>query len=324
MNFKRLFLRNKNNKFLYYLRAICRGLVPEGIVRKRLKLKVHRDWGDESAYLESRINYYNKLDGLVALSDAAIAIRNYTIPEKIRVYYFDSKEYLRFFDPNLKFELLPGDVIHIPKFPALVKSRPIIGENRNSVLLNLDKSRHFNFIQDDIPFAKKRNILVGRSGFSQVHRQKFFEMYATHPLCNLAKATKSSQKDFLSITNHLAFKFILALEGNDVASNLKWIMSSNSIAVMPEPTYETWFMEGRLIPDYHYLSILPDYSDLEEKLTYYIAHPEAAEAIARQANAYVEQFKNSKREDAISLLVLDKYFQSTNVERYSFPLLKHA
>ena len=40
----------------------------------------------------------------------------------------------------------------------------------------------------------------------------------------------------LTIREHLDYKFIMALEGNDVASNLKWVMSSNSIAVMTRPT----------------------------------------------------------------------------------------
>lgn len=100
----------------------------------------------------------------------------------------------------------------------------------------------------------------------------------------------------------------MALEGNDVASNLKWVMSSNSIAIMPRPVYETWFMEGMLKPDYHYIEVKPDFSDLEEKMDYYTAHPEAAQAIIDHAHEYVEQFKDSKREDIISLLVLDKYF----------------
>ena len=50
-----------------------------------------------------------------------------------------------------------------------------------------------------------------------------------------------------------------------MSSNLKWIMSSNSIAVMPRPEFETWFMEGRLIPGVHYIEINRDYSDLDEK-----------------------------------------------------------
>lgn len=103
----------------------------------------------------------------------------------------------------------------------------------------------------------------------------------------------------------------MALEGNDVASNLKWIMSSHSIAVMPRPTCETWFMEGRLQPNIHYIEVQPDFSNLIDRITYYIEHPEEAEAIVRNANQYVAQFFNREREDIISYLVLQRYFERT-------------
>ena len=88
-------------------------------------------------------------------------------------------------------------------------------------------------------------------------------------------------------------------------------MSSNSIAVMPRPTCETWFMEGTLIPDYHYIEIKADFSDLEERLNYYIEHIDEAQEILKHAHEYVAQFKNRERENLISLLVLDKYFEMT-------------
>ncbi len=115
----------------------------------------------------------------------------------------------------------------------------------------------------------------------------------------------------MTIKEQLEYKFILAIEGYDVASNLKWVMSSNSIAVMPRPTCETWFMEGTLIPNYHYIEIKPDFSDLEERLQYYMAHTDEAQAIIEHAHEYIEQFKNKKREQLISLLVLEKYFKMT-------------
>lgn len=104
----------------------------------------------------------------------------------------------------------------------------------------------------------------------------------------------------------------MALEGNDVASNLKWIMSSNSIAVMPKPTCETWFMEGSLVPNVHYIEIKEDFSDLEERLTYYIEHLDDALTIIENAHRYVSQFQDKSRENLISLLVLQKYFEKTN------------
>lgn len=72
--------------------------------------------------------------------------------------------------------------------------------------------------------------------------------------------------DKKTIREHLDYKFIIALEGNDVASNLKWVMSSNSLAVMTRPTCETWFMEGQLIPDYHYVEVKEDFLTLRTNL----------------------------------------------------------
>ena len=117
----------------------------------------------------------------------------------------------------------------------------------------------------------------------------------------------------------LKYKFIMCVEGVDVATNLKWVMSSNSIAVMPRPKIESWFMENKLIPEKHYIEIKEDYSDLESKIKYYIKNPEKCKSIIKNANDYVIQFKNKNREDLISLLVLEKYFHFTGQqEKTSF------
>ncbi|MFQ8804580.1 MAG: glycosyl transferase family 90 [Alistipes indistinctus] len=105
---------------------------------------------------------------------------------------------------------------------------------------------------------------------------------------------KRWSKGKITLFEHLVYKFILTLEGIDVSTSLKWVMSTNSVAVMPRPTYETWFMEGTLIPNYHYIEIKSDYSDLPQRLQYYIDHPEEAEAIARHAHEYISQFRDKK------------------------------
>lgn len=72
-------------------------------------------------------------------------------------------------------------------------------------------------------------------------------------------------------------------------------------------------MEGTLRPNYHYIECRPDYSDLEERLHYYIAHPDEAEAIIRHAHDYVARFRDSRRERIITYLVLQKYFAHTGM-----------
>jgi RNase adaptor protein for sRNA GlmZ degradation len=71
-------------------------------------------------------------------------------------------------------------------------------------------------------------------------------------------------------------------------------------------------MEGQLIPNYHYIEVKEDFSDMEERLQYYIDHPEEAEAIIQHAHDFVDQFRDKKRESLISLQVLKKYFEITN------------
>ena len=206
----------------------------------------------------------------------------------------------------------------VPEVPSIVKSRPIGNDNANSVLLNLDKVRHFIFLRDDIPFREKADRAIFRLAITRrPHRERFMRMYFGSDCCDAGISTPRPEypaewvKPHISMYDHLKYKFILAIEGYDVATNLKWIMSSNSLAVMPRPTYETWFMEGTLIPDYHYVEIKPDYSDLEERMRYYIEHPAQAEAIIAHAHEYIAQFRDREREKLIALLVLRNYFRRT-------------
>jgi len=314
--FKKLSTKHKNNKFWYYFKNFVRQLFPGKIYQLSLDKRLATINDFDIEYIKKRLNYYNKLDEKVILSDEVKILSNFKNRKKHRTYFFDSFEFTRFFTPNLKADFKFGDVTFVPKEPAIVKSRPIHGENANSVVLNLDKVRHFTFVNDKKDFRQKKNMLVGRSYATQAHRIKFLEMYINHPLCNVGKINNNNKhpnllREILTFDEHLEYKFILCLEGNDVASNLKWVMSSQSLAVMPLPKYETWFMEGTLIPNFHYVLIKDDYSDLEERMKYYMEHTEEAIEIIENAHRYIAQFKNRQREDLISLLVLEKYFYKT-------------
>lgn len=112
----------------------------------------------------------------------------------------------------------------------------------------------------------------------------------------IKKRLQQKTDEKCTLHQHLKYKFVISLEGNDVASNLKWIMSSNSIEIMPKPTYETWFIEGKFVAEHHYIEIKEDYSNLEQRLNYYIENPEKASIIIKNANEYVSRFFDEKRE----------------------------
>lgn len=316
MTLQEISIALQKNKLPYYAQNLLRQLVPRKWYQRLLfkKLSIIKHYNP--AEIHDRVNYYNKLAKPTTLGDQATRLQDMQMFKSPKTYNFDTFEYSRFFNPSFKANLLFGDVIHTPQVPTIQKSRPIAGDNFNAVLLKLDKKRHFLFVNDAKPFATKRDLLIGRSAINQPHRERFMEMYFDHPLCDLGQVNKTGgrpqwYKPKISISRHLDYKFILSLEGYDVATNLKWIMSSNSIAVMPRPKYETWFMEGRLIPNVHYILINDDYSDLEERLQYYITHTDEAQTIIDHANEYVKQFMDQRKEDLISLLVLKKYFDYT-------------
>ena len=312
----------KNIKFPYYLSCFLRTyFVPRFICRNQLEptLRKAKDRSDYP-YIQERVDYYCKLSNNTPLSAHAPRIgdlrmerkKGKWIVRKHTVYFFDSYEYLRYFDPSLKWNYVFGDVVTVPPEPAIVKSRPLVEDNVNSVLLNLDKVRHFIFLKDPLPFRAKKGFVVFRGGMHNPKRQRFCELFHNHAEIDAGTtATRKGPDEWCkprkSIREHLNYKFVMSIEGIDVASNLKWIMSSNSAAVMPRPTCETWFMEGKLIPDYHYIEVKDDFSDLEEKLRHYAETPHLAESISRQANEYCAQFFDLEREKIISLLVLQKY-----------------
>ncbi|MDR0972769.1 MAG: lipopolysaccharide biosynthesis protein [Prevotellaceae bacterium] len=319
---KYVFRTGKNSRFPYILRNLVRYYIEPNAYfrRRRERLLAALEQRDDKAYILDRVNYYCKLSEPVLLSDEAKRVGDFRRKGHGSVYFFDSYEFVRYFPVRLRWKYLFGDIRAVQAEPTIVKSRPLGVDNRNSVLLNLEKIRHFIALKDRLSFKQKINKAIFRGEISgKPHRIAFFERWFGHPCCDIGEfgrryTNPAWRGTKLTLYEHLRYKFIISLEGNDVASNLKWIMSSDSLAIMPRPTCETWYMEGKLLPNVHYVEIQSDYSDLEERMNYYTNHPDEAETIIRNAQAWRAQFNDKQRERLISLLVLDKYFRMTEQE----------
>ena len=321
----RNFYSHKNIKLFYYLGGYLRLIFPLLKNRNNYINRLLKKFNNEKDYIKMRVNYYNKINCKKSPDLDWIPSSSMKIPNQGTVYFFDLKEYVRFYPSKFLVRFLFGDITKIPKSPSFVKTRPIKGDNENSVLFKLNKVRHFTYTNDRVKFSDKLNILIGRNAVQQKQRIDFFKKYFDHPLCNLGQINSGTTHDIwlknkISINEQLKYKFILCIEGYDVATNLKWVMSSNSIAVMPKPKFESWLMEGKLIPNFHYILIKDDFSDLEERLKYYIKNDSKAYEIIKNANKYIMQFQNKKREDLISLLILEKYFHYSGQINSNFAL----
>lgn len=311
--------RYKPNKQWFYLRSFAGLLVPRIFFTSRLTGRLESlEKREDKAYILDRVNYYNKLSASFRLPESAGKLKELNRKSARTMYFLDSARIVRWFDGDFRWCTAFGDVNYVAPVPSVAKSRPLCPDNANNVLLKLNRYRHYNFLNDPVCPQDKLPSAVFRADIGDPEKQnrvEFMQRYFGSAVCNCGSIRNMPglPAEWLTpkmpVGEMLKYRFILAIEGNDVATNLKWVMSSNSVAVMPSPTCETWFMEGRLLPDVHYVEIRPDFSDLEEKVDYYNRHPEKVAAIVAQANRYCRQFLDAEREDLIALGVMKKYFE---------------
>ncbi|HHF3033353.1 TPA: glycosyl transferase family 90 [Vibrio diabolicus] len=304
----------KDSKFPYYFSNALSILIPSFVYRAQAKRLLSNLTEAEKQLCLERVNYYNKCETPFSVDSREQSYATVDTFKKTKgwTYFFDLRQVVRYFPSSFAFNYINGDVTHIPNVPSFIKSRPIFGSNQNSVVLKLNQVRHFKFVDDPVRYQDKKDMVAWRGVGFQPHRQKVIHAFYNHPQCNIGQTRPVEgqpwEKGFMSIEEQLQYKFLLCIEGNDVATNLKWAMSSNSLVIMSKPKYETWFMEGKLEAGVHYVEVKDDYSDLPEKMDYYLANEQEALAIIENAHQWVEQFKDKRKERLISLMVADKYF----------------
>ncbi|MBY0382828.1 MAG: lipopolysaccharide biosynthesis protein [Xanthobacteraceae bacterium] len=306
------FITRKLGRVAYYARAGIRDALPYPLYRRRLR-RLYDGIAAEglSRSMIERVNYYNRLTKPAELRED---MRARDIPLEATYYYYDLKEHLNYFPRDIRIRYKFGDLNWLLDSAAVCKSRPIGGESKNSVLLKLDKFRHFRWMKDPHRFADKQKAAVWRGGLQNPLRKELVKVFRHHPRHNIGHVGSAFEgiepREWMSMQDQLSYRYMLSIEGYDVATNLKTVLASQSLCLMPPPTCETWFMEGRLVPGLHYVELRKDFADLEEKIDYYDRHEAEAEAIVATANRHVAQFANRADEDLIAILVLQKYFEA--------------
>ena len=298
-------------KVFYYIKSYIYNALPTFYFKRKYKWLKSYEKECNQQEINSRLNYYFKSTEEFDIPGNAVAVKDFKKSGGTN-YYLDLKEFLHYFKPNARFCYQFGDDTHVNDYPTLFKARPVGDDNTNSILFKLNKVRHFRWFNDPYKYSEKKDFLVWRGAAYKELRRDFVKKFWNNPLCNIGQTNSPAedvpwQKDFLSVKEQFKYKIILSLEGNDVATNLKWIMASNSLCFMPKPRFETWYMEGSLQAGVHYIEVNPPYNDLEEKIRYYTEHIEEAEKIIYNAKAYVKQFMDNDKEDLLCLKVLEKY-----------------
>jgi hypothetical protein len=298
-------------KFFYYVQEALRAAVPTPVYRARREGLLHAAHALGPSAQE-RVDYYCKLTEPFDLGAAGTTVADFD-PRPATVYHIDLVRYLRYFDRENRFAYVFGDIDRVPEVPSFLKARPIGAANRNAVLMKFNHVRHFRFVRDRVPFEEKEDRAIWRGQAHVPRRVRFLETWFGHPLVDAGQIEPNPEHPEWVVPKatrpeQLRCKFQVSIEGIDVATNLVWIMGSNALAFAPRPRFETWFMEGRLIPGHHYVQIRDDYTDLVDKIEYYRVHTDEALAIVRNAQAWVRQFLDPRVEHLISLMVAARYF----------------
>ena len=266
-----------------------------------------------SDYLISRVQYYCKITEKFKIKEPSENFRSLLKLKHPSMPTLDLLESIANFGSSFRLNCYLEDFADNVKFPTIVKCREINNENKDYVLMPINYRRFFLFEKDSVQFVKKSPTAIFRGPCYREHRVNFVKNNYQSKKADIADTKRASKgkpfySPFTKVSEQLLHKFIISVEGNDVASNLPWILSSNSLAFMTKPKFEGWFTQGKLKPNHHYVLLKDDYSDLEEKIDYYSSNTDEALYIINNAHKHVAQFFDHKSELLISLLVLEKYF----------------
>ena len=179
----------------------------------------------------------------------------------------------------------------------------------------------------DIPWKDKKHVAVWRGSLTGKghlppvdERHPFTTFCENVPRCHLVdnhrnytildlgiKPSESNKKKYhipddffkplMGPRDQLKYKAIIIIEGNDVATGLKWALYSGSVVLMPTPTRTSYAMEEWLEPWVHYVPIKihrdeidrngSPVSDVEEKMQWVLDHDEEARKIAERATLFI-------------------------------------
>ena len=203
----------------------------------------------------------------------------------------------------------------------LAIARPV--DTFHHVLLPFNSRRHFDFFEDRLSWEDKKASAIFRGSttgdlWGPGGRGLLVKRWVKSSKVNIGfskisntRVPKTLIKGEIAKAKQLQYRMIVSVEGNDVASGLKWQMASRSVVAMCKPRVVSWFREDALIPWIHYVPLEESYSDLVEKLDWVNSNPKKSSDIVSAANSYCAKFMNTSREREVAKEVLRDYISLT-------------
>lgn len=201
-------------------------------------------------------------------------------------------------------------------------------EDCSVILRSFNFERHWKlyyFPPPDIPFDMKKNTVYWRgvttgdirkpaNRFQLLHKwfntKTYIDIGFTDIVQEKGKWIHYMKGRNVWPSEFLKHKYLLSVEGNDKDSGLNWKLNSNSLVLMAKPRCQSWLMESKLIPGFHYVLLKDDFSDLDEKIIWCNNHKNECKQIIKNANNYMKQFSNNTIETMIEETLITSYFNN--------------
>ena len=230
--------------------------------------------------------------------------------------------------PKLRILMSFGDSESYSNLPYMVKAREVQDAKRlehalapDPIIALLNVERHYGTLRYswflDRNWHRKQDTVVWRGLYTGRKRQIGNRKEIVERYWNISRQDidigftellpdkngppvskeekKKHERPGMFVRESLKYKYLLSMEGNDVATGLKWMLYSNSVVFMAPPTHVTWAMEDKLVPYYHFVPIKPDFSNLVEQLEWARQNDAACQQISQQATDYMNALWMSKR-----------------------------
>jgi hypothetical protein len=312
-----------NNRILGYKKDWNRINFYLGFLEKDISFKnIYKNINNSESFFKflNIKDLYNKKNNITHSNNLK---NNYLEPlYNVLINYKINKQFIFF--------VQTGDVQHILNIPCFTKN--IINERNNNkgvILRCFNFKRHwYNYYNKplDIPYENKNNKIIWRGNTSGnlnrkgnrfiliekwFNKNKNIDVGFSH-ISPRNKLYQSYLKKKMTIKEMLNYKYIISVEGNDKDSGINWKLNSNSLVLMPKPCVSSWLMETTLIPNYHYLLLEDDFSDLEEKFIWCENNQDKCKEIIKNANNYMKQFENEHYERFLEKCVIEEFLNFYN------------
>ena len=225
--------------------------------------------------------------------------------------------------------------LHVPRLPLQTVDGTF--EDYSPIVWDFYSSRSNEpleeVLRDDIPWKKKKDVAFWRGALTGAREKKFDrkvmsdeEVCDRIPRCRLVMLhdksklvdarltrvvdvpmddlpnvrlfTKENKK--MTYKEQLQYKALIVMEGNDLATGLRWSLLSRSVVMMPPPERTSWAMEEWLEPWTHYIPLYRNLTNVEEMVQWMRDNDKEARQIAERGALFVHDLvlhPNSKKDD---------------------------